>query len=76
MIVVAVAVVRAKVWRGWRRIPAFLVGLALPSFVALSIAFGRVNGSFIFPLMVTTGFFMLGLAVLTTKTNRAEQPNR
>jgi hypothetical protein len=69
MIAVAVAVLRAKVWRGWRRIPAFLVGLALPSFFALSIGFGRENGNFIFPLMVTTGFFMLGLAVFTTKEN-------
>lgn len=70
MIIVAVAVIRAKVWRGWRRIPAFLVGFALPSFIGLSTAFGRENGSFIFPLMVTTGFFLLGLAVFTTKTNR------
>src|SRR5215213_5820047 len=59
MIIVGAAVVRAGVWRGWRRVPAFLVGLALPSFIALSIAFGRANGGFIFPLMVTTGFFTL-----------------
>jgi hypothetical protein len=69
MIIVGAAVVRAGVWRGWRRIPAFLVGLALPSFIALSIAFGRANGGFIFPLMVTIGFFTLGLAVFTTRTN-------
>jgi hypothetical protein len=72
MIVIAVAVLRAKVWCDWRRIPAFLVGLALPSFIALSIAFGRENGSFIFPLMVTTGFFTLGLAAFTTKENPAD----
>jgi hypothetical protein len=69
MIVVGVAVVRAGIWRGWRRIPAFLVGFALPSVIVLSIAFGRENGGFIFPLLVTTGFFLLGLAILTTGTN-------
>jgi hypothetical protein len=68
MIVVGAAVARAKIWRGWRRIPAFLVGFALPSFIALSIAFGRENAGFVFPLMVTTGFFTLGLAIFTTKT--------
>lgn len=69
MIVVGVAIVRAKVWRGWRRVPAFLVGFALPSFIVLSLVFGRENAGFIFPLMVTTGFFLLGLAVFTTKTS-------
>ena len=68
MIVVGVAVLRAGVWRGWRRFPAFLVGLALPSFILLSVLFGRANWSFIFPLLVTTGFFTLGLAILTTKS--------
>lgn len=67
MIVVGTAIVRAKVWRGWRRIPAYLVGFALPSFIVLSLAAGRENAGFIFPLMVTTGFFTLGLAVFTTK---------
>jgi hypothetical protein len=69
MIIVGIAVIRAGVWRGWRKIPAFLVGFALPSFIILSIFFGRENGSFIFPLMITTGFFLLGLAVFTSKTN-------
>ena len=67
MIVVGAAILRAKVWRGWRRIPAFLIGFALPSFIVLSIAAGRANAGFIFPLMVTTGFFTLGLAVFTTE---------
>lgn len=72
MIVVAAAVLKARVWRGWRRVPAFLVGLALPSFFALWSLVGRENASFVFPLLVTTGFFTLGLAVFTTKTNSAE----
>jgi hypothetical protein len=69
MIIVGVAVVRAGVWRGWRKIPAFLVGLALPLFFAASAIFGRANGSFLFPLFVTVGFFLLGCAVVTTETN-------
>ena len=69
MNVVGVAVIRAGIWRGWRRIPAFLVGLALPSFIGLSIVAGRENAGFIFPLMVTIGFFLLGLSVFTTKTS-------
>jgi hypothetical protein len=68
MIVVGVAVVRAGVWRGWRRIPAFLVGLALPSFFGGWALFGRVESSFVFPLLVTVGFFLLGFAVFTSKT--------
>jgi hypothetical protein len=69
MIVVGAAIVRAGVWGGWRRIPAFLVGFAVPVFIGLSIAFGRENTIFVFPLMVTAGFFLLGLAVFTTRQN-------
>lgn len=72
MIIVGIAIIRAGVWRGWRRIPAFLVGFALPSFIVLSGVFGRENAGFVFPLMVTTGFFTLGLAVSTTKANPAK----
>lgn len=72
MIIVGVAIIRARVWRGCRLMPAFLVGLALPSFIVLSFIFGRENGGFIFPLMVTTGFFLLGLAVFTNQTNHGE----
>lgn len=64
-----IAIVRARIWRGWRLIPTFLIGLALPSFIALSGLFGRENGGFIFPVLVTCGFFLLGYAVRTTKLN-------
>ena len=67
MLVVGIAVLKAGVWRDWRRIPAFLVGFALPSFFAASAVFGRANGSFIFPVMVTIGFFLLGLAIRMTE---------
>ncbi len=68
MIIVGIAVIRAGVWRGWRRSGAFLVGLALPFFLALMAVVGHANASFVFPSMVTTGFFLLGLAVFTTKS--------
>ncbi len=66
-LVVGVAVIRAGVWRGWRRVPAFLVGAALPSFFSLLVLFGRENAGFIFPVLVTIGFFLLGYTVRTTK---------
>ncbi len=69
MIVVGVAVVRAGVWRGWKRIPAFLIGFGLPLFIISSAIFGRETMGFTFPLFVTSGFFLLGLAVFTTKIN-------
>lgn len=71
-LVVGVAVVRAGVWRGWRRVPAFLVGAALPSFFGLLALTGRENAGFIFPALVTVGFFLLGYAVRTTKQKQCE----
>lgn len=68
-LVAGIAIVRTGVWRGWQLIPAFLIGLALPSFIALSGLFGRENGGFIFPVLVTCGFFLLGYAIRTTKSN-------
>ena len=70
MIIVGVAIIRAGVWRGWRRVPAFLVGFALPSFFGLSAVIGRENGGFVFPLFVTLGFFLLGYAVKTTDDHK------
>jgi hypothetical protein len=67
MLVVGAAVLKAGVWRGWRRVPVFLVGFALPCFIVSSLLFGRDHGGFIFPLLVTLGFFTLGLAVKTTE---------
>lgn len=74
MIIVAIAVVRAGVWRGWRRVPAFLVGLVLPLFFGLSAIASRENSLFIFPLFVTTGFFLLGFAVFTTRRSDYSTP--
>ena len=67
-LVLGIAVVKAGVWRGWRRVPAFLVGLALPLFFSLLALFGRENANVIFPVLVTAGFFLLGYAVRTTRS--------
>ena len=63
MIIVGIAIVRAGVWRGRRRVPAFLIGFALPLFFAASGVFGRENTGWIFIGSVTLGFFALGLSV-------------
>ena len=67
MTIVGIAVWKTRVWSGWRVIPAFLCGLALPLFFAASAVFGRENSGWIFIGGVTLGFFLLGLAVKTSK---------
>ena len=69
MIIVGIAVVRAGVWRDWRRIPAFLCGFALVLFFALGSTIGREIAGDVFIGLVTLGFFSLGFAVRTTKLN-------
>jgi hypothetical protein len=66
MNIVGIAIILTGVWRGWRRIPAFLCGLALPSFFALIPIVGRERGGIVFPIMVTFGFFLLGYSVRTS----------
>jgi hypothetical protein len=67
MIIVGIAVWKTGLWRGWRLIPPFLCGLALPLFLASSALFGRENSGWIFIGGVTLGFFLLGYAVRNTK---------
>jgi hypothetical protein len=67
MIVVGIEIIRAGVWSGWRRVPAFLIGFALPLFFAASAAFGRENTGWMFIGLVTFGFFTLGLSVFNAK---------
>ena len=73
MIVVGIAIIRAGVWRGWRKVPAFLIGFALPLFFAASSAFGRENTGWIFIGSVTLGFFALGLAVFNANQKEIKQ---
>lgn len=73
MIVVGIAIIRAGVWRGWRRIPALLIGFALPLFFAASAVFGGENTGWIFIVSVTLGFFTLGLAVFNANQKELKQ---
>jgi hypothetical protein len=67
MIIIGIAVWKTGVWRGWRVVPPFLCGFALPLFFAASALFGRTNSGWIFISSVTLGFFLLGYAVKSTK---------
>ena len=65
MVIVGVAIWRARVWSGWRLLPAFLVGFALPSFFTAMALIGRDRGGWFFFIGVTAGWFLLGLSVMT-----------
>lgn len=67
MIIVGAAVWKTGAWRGWRVVPPFLCGFALPLFFAASALIGRENSGWIFIGGVTLGFFLLGLTVKTAK---------
>lgn len=62
MLVVGCFVLKARVWRGWRRLPAFLCGMALVLFF-LTKPLGLNEGVFRFLLMTAVGFTSLGYAV-------------
>jgi hypothetical protein len=65
MVIVGIVIWRAKVWSGWRLLPAFLVGFALPSFFAAMAFIGQERGGWFFIGGVTVGWFLMGLSVLT-----------
>ena len=68
MLVVGGFVLKANVWRGWRRAAPFVCGLALPSVMALSPFFDRAGGGYAFGILTTVGFLMLGNAVRTSRS--------
>ena len=64
MLVVGVLALRAGRLRGWRRFPALVCGLALPTFVALrGLGVPPAVAGASFPLLTTLGFSLLGLIV-------------
>jgi hypothetical protein len=71
MLVVGVAVLAAKVWRGWRTVTPFLCGLALPAFFAVGPVIGREPGGMIFGILTTCAFMLLGYAVRTSQEAEA-----
>jgi hypothetical protein len=68
MLIVGVLVLKAKVWRGWRRVTPILCGLALPVYFAVNATVGREAGGIIFGVSTTVAFMLLGHAVRTTHT--------
>lgn len=66
MLVVGIFILKAGVWRGWRRLPALICGLSLPALIIASAAYGnRAAGGFLFGLTTAIGFMLLGQAVRT-----------
>jgi len=63
-LVIGGAIWKAGIWRGWRRIAPFVVGVALPLFFAARAVAGPAS-MLLFPLMTTAGFLALGYAVRT-----------
>lgn len=64
MLIVGSFIIKAGVWRGWRRAPALICGFSLPLFIIAGAALGsRVAGGLLFGIMTTIGFMLLGYAV-------------
>jgi|GEM_PF-1952916 hypothetical protein len=64
MLLVGVAMGKAGVWRGWRRLPPFVCGAALPLFFAVR-PLAEPVAMLVFPLMTAAGFLALGWTVRT-----------
>jgi hypothetical protein len=65
MLVVFVAVWRARVWTGWRRWVPLACGLVLPTMLAAAAVGGRSAMGFVFCPGTAASFLALGLAVFT-----------
>jgi hypothetical protein len=69
MLLVGGLVLKAGVWRGWRRLPPFLCGTALLLvFVAQPLGL-KDAGVFLFLLMTAIGFSALGYAVRSSSSS-------
>ncbi|MBE7551889.1 MAG: hypothetical protein HS126_12540 [Anaerolineales bacterium] len=67
MNIVGIAVLRAKVWTGWRRFTPFWCGLALPAAMLTAVIAGEVALGIVFGLWTTAAFALLGYAVRTSR---------
>jgi hypothetical protein len=65
LLAVGVLVLRAGVWRGWRRYAPLACGLALPAFFLAGAAGARAAGVWLFGILTAAGFLALGYAVRT-----------
>ena len=66
MLVVGIFVLKAGVSRGWRKLPPFLCGLALPVTFAIGAVGGISAGGVLFGVMTAAGFMSMGYAVCTS----------
>jgi hypothetical protein len=71
MLVVGVAVLRARVWTGWRRWTPLACGLALPAAFAAMAVGGRAAMIAAFATATAAAFLALGVAVLGAPAARA-----
>ncbi|HKS29816.1 MAG TPA: hypothetical protein VJS44_18480 [Pyrinomonadaceae bacterium] len=66
MLIVGIFILKAGVWRGWRRVPALICGLSLPGLIIVGVTSGnRAAGGLLFGVATTVGFMLLGYAVRT-----------
>lgn len=73
MLIVGAFVLKAKVWRGWRRVTPILCGLMLPALFAANAVFGSKVGGFVFGLGTAATFMALGYSVRTSTNWRASR---
>lgn len=69
ILVVGVAVMRAKVWRGLRRLTPFVCGSALLLMIPFALLLGQTKSAPVFGLLTTIGFMSLAYAVKTSSEN-------
>jgi hypothetical protein len=68
MLILGVLVLKAKVWRGWRKMTPILCGLALPAYFAIRPVVNREVGGIIFGVSTAVAFMLLGYAVRAART--------
>lgn len=63
LIVIGIAVLFARVWRGWRRFIPLLCGLALPVAIGAGAVGGQEALGLVFGVLTTVFFMLLGYAI-------------
>ena len=71
MLIVGIAVLRARVLAGLQRFAPLVCGLALPGSIVLSIIGGELAGSVWFAIMTALGFALLGYTIFAADSRTA-----